>query len=146
MKCPLSGKPCLMPKEIFVTEIREDGVKHLFLCRKCGEQYIENNLQNVDLVTKAMEVMATNGGDIMHSEHIQDQNEELLTDSYNELELLLNEQEPPPEEVPLLPQIKKAEAKLQEAIDKEDYESAGQLRDILEELKKKLDESEPEAE
>ena len=55
---------------------------------------------------------------------------------------------PPESESPLvpskpsvLPQIKKIEAKLQQAIDVEDYESAAQLRDILQALQKERGDS-----
>lgn len=133
MHCPLTGKPCLMPKEVFVTEVKKDGIRHLFMCRKCGDEYIAN-LQNADIVTKSLEVVSSSG-DISH-------NERILVDTQNPALA-----EPPKKEISHFPapqpvvapistiqQIQAVEAKMQTAIDREDYESAATLRDILKDL------------
>ena len=143
MRCPLSGKPCLMPKEVFVTEIRGHETKHLFLCRLCGEQYIKR-LDDADVMTKSMEVISSNDG-IEYAEHVLDETT-LLDQAAQSIEdnRLPNEEklELEPSSSSIMPQIKKIEAKLQQAIDAEDYESAAQLKDILQALQKKLEEPE----
>jgi len=146
MRCPLSGKPCLMPKDVFVTEIHEHETKHLFLCRVCGEKYMEK-MDNADVVTKSMEMISSDDG-VKFAEHVLDE-KKLLEQASQALEDAQAINKAPPEsESPLvppkpsvLPQIKKIEAKLQQAIDVEDYESAAQLRDILQALQKEQDDS-----
>jgi len=130
MKCPFTGKPCLLPKEVFVTELDGSELKNLFLCRQCGDDYIAK-LDDPDVVTKALEVKSD-------------------ADGLSYQERILENINPPKQEVPkeqavpndlkkvsLIPQIKKIEAKMQQAIDREHYEDAALLRNILTELNKK---------
>jgi len=135
-----------MPKDVFVTEVRPEETKHLFLCRLCGEKYMEG-LHDADVVTKSMEVVSTDKG-ISHSEFTVDGDnkpsefeDEDFEFTLEDIARVMEEEEelPPPTEPPLIPEIKKVEAKLQEAVDKEDYESAGPLSEILKELQARLE-------
>jgi len=132
MHCPLTGKPCLMPKEVFITEVKDNDVRHLFMCRQCGDKYIED-LNDADVVTKSLEVVSSDG-DISHNEHVLD--DEHIGDLPENLQELPTPQ-PITAPVSTLQQIKAVEAKMQAAIDKEDYESAAALRDILIELRQR---------
>jgi len=127
MHCPLTGKPCLMPKEVFVTEVKESGVRHLFMCRKCGDEYIAG-LDKAEVITKSLEVVSSDG-DVSHNEHIL------------ENEYLGDKPQNPPQPIAAptstAQQIKAVESKMQDAIGREDYESARTLRDILNELKQR---------
>jgi protein-arginine kinase activator protein McsA len=131
-----------MPKEIFVTEVKEDAVRHLYMCRMCGDEYIKN-LADADVVTKSLEVVSSDGN-VSHNERViqEGKDEEELRRVFEEH---LTEDEASETETPATPpsqrfnKIKAVEAKMQDAIDREDYESAAKLRDIL---KLMLDESE----
>lgn len=127
MKCPFSGKPCLLPKEVLVTEYKSNDVAHnLFLCKDCGDDYIQK-LNDNEKVTKKVDVLSANPEGITRTEHIIGEESQLID-------------APTPKKPALLPQIKKVEAKMQEASDKEDYEEAAKLRDILKLLKEELSE------
>jgi protein-arginine kinase activator protein McsA len=137
MHCPLTGKPCLIPKEVFVTEVKEDGVRHLFMCHQCGDEYIAT-LNDAEVVTKSLEVVSSNG-DISHNEHILDDTHITETHITEEVESLQELLPPKPITAPVstIQQIKAVEAKMQAAVDREDYESAAALRDILKELQQR---------
>ena len=143
MHCPLTGKPCIMPKEIFVTEIKEDAVRHLYMCRMCGDEYIKN-LADADVVTKSLEVVSSDGN-VSHNERViqGDQDDELLNQTI-EGQFLDDDITGITMPIPLtepqrINKIKAIEAKMQAAIDKEDYESAAKLRDILKHIQDEKD-------
>ena len=141
MKCPFSGKPCLFPKEICV-ELADDPTQSMFLCHRCGDEYIKNLEQDSQIITKSLDVVSNEGG-VSHREHIID--ELLLTSDADEPVNPDEIDSSQPKQVPLMPQIKKIEAKMQDAINQENYEDAALLRDIMEELKKKYnDDPKPE--
>lgn len=127
MKCPFSGKPCLLPKEIFVTEMKDDVVTNLHLCRCCGDQYIKD-LADSEIVTKLNSISADNG--VVKSNQL----------------IKLNETEPVvepmdhkvPTSVITMRQILQLERKLEEAIKREDYESAANLKEVLSDLRDSL--------
>lgn len=125
MYCPLTNKICLMPKEIFVTEMHPDGVKHLFMCRECGEKYIEK-LSNVDVVTKSLEVITNENGNVTTEEKIYEEpipkEEAIIEQNQNEKDAS---------------HLEKLEQKLDNAITHEDYERASKLRDLIKDFKKK---------
>ena len=142
MHCPLTGKPCIMPKEIFVTEVKEDGVRHLYMCRMCGDEYIKN-LADADVITKSLEVVSSDGN-VSHNERViqEGEDEDELRRVFEEH---LTENEAVGTETPAAPptqrvhKIKAVEAKMQDAIDREDYESAAKLRDILKLMREESD-------
>jgi len=128
MKCPFTGKPCLLPKETFITEPVGNDVKNLFLCRQCGDDYLAK-LDNPNVITKALEVISNENG-LSHQEHIHEDVVDINLLQQEEEEAVANDLK----KVSLIPQIKKIEAKMQQAIDQENYEDASLLRDILTEL------------
>ena len=115
MRCPLSGKICLLPKEIEVYEGSSgvNGQCNLHLCRLCGDDYLKQ-INGIDIVTKSFETI-TNANGITTS------------NTYNQID----------NPVSIESDIDKIELKLQIAIKEENYEDAGKLRDILKELKEK---------
>ena len=132
-----------MPKEIFVTEIKEDAVRHLYMCRMCGDEYIKN-LADADVVTKSLEVVSSDGN-VSHNERViqGDQDDELLNQTI-EGQFLDDDITGITMPIPLtepqrINKIKAIEAKMQAAIDKEDYESAAKLRDILKHIQDEKD-------
>jgi len=133
MKCPFSGKPCLFPKEICV-ESAIDPSKTMFLCHRCGDDYIDNLDNDAQVLTKSLDVVSNESG-VSHREQILD--DYVLPGNASQLPNPDKVDANKPKRVPLLPQIKKIEAKLQDAIDQENYEDAALLRDIIDELKKK---------
>lgn len=126
MKCPLSGKPCLHPKEVFVKEIMGEETNHLFLCKMCSENYVEQ-LPDSNTVTKSLELVSSING-IRHSEHI-------VSEEEVDKKHLKSTPSKKPRKDDLSSQIEKIEVKIKEAIDREDYESAAQLKAILGDLK-----------
>ena len=133
MHCPLTGKPCVMPKEVFVTEVKPEGIRHIYMCRICGDEYIKN-LTDADVVTKSLEVVSSNGN-VSHSEHILQDGQP----SGDILEQILrtDEELPPSDFSPekqKMNRVKALEARLDEAVIEEDYELAAKLRDELKEL------------
>lgn len=131
MKCPFTGKPCLLPKEVFVTEVSGNQLNNLFLCRQCGDNYIAQ-LDDPDVVTKSLEVISNAEG-LSHQEHVLEDAIDINSLEQAEEQTVSNDLK----KVSLIPQIKKIEAKMQEAIDRENYEDAALLRDILTELHEK---------
>lgn len=142
MHCPLTGKPCIMPKEISITEVKDGKVEHQFMCQECGNQYIKE-LKNIDVVTKSLEVMSSNEGDVSYNEKLT--NKHSLDTYEKELgqEEINEGQQLPPTQAPANPplsteqQAKAIEAKLSEAVDREDYKTASILRDMLKEFNEK---------
>jgi len=126
MNCPFTGKPCLLPKEVFVTEYKDNTTQHLFLCKQCGDDYIKK-LEENDKITKTFDVISAKDDNITKTSHVVNDEGEAVIESK------------PIEKPALLPQIKKIEAKMQEASDKEDYETAAGLRDILKKLKEEYE-------
>jgi len=189
--CPLTGKPCLMPKHFSVTEIENGEVKTVKLCNFCGPQYIqrkeeedgspiENKKEEVkeeekkeiepipfkgvqdflDGIVKAITKDApmptglpekepcprckTSLQDILNTtklgcpycyEHYSDELKAVLYHSHDGAVKHVGKVPKnwkPPEE-----NIEQVEAKMQKAIDKEDYEEAARLRDKIKKLKEK---------
>jgi len=139
MKCPFTGKPCLLPKDIHVTEIKNGNTNNLFLCKLCGDKYIEE-IEESDAVTKSLKVISSDNG-LTQTNHITEA-------KLAELPQIAPEAPPTPPPEPtqkkelLLRQVQRVKQKLQAAIDREDYESAAQLRDILVELVRQQKETE----
>ena len=127
MHCPLTGKPCVMPKEVFVTEVKPEGVRHLYMCRICGDEYIKN-LTDADVVTKSLEVVSSNGN-VSHSEHVLQDGQPYDDIVEGDGETIVNDPERQK-----INQLKALEARLQEAVDEEQYELAAKLRDELKQL------------
>ncbi len=130
MKCPFTGKPCLLPKEVFVTEVNGSDLSNLFLCRQCGDDYI-SKLDDPDVITKSLEVKSSADG-LSHQERV--------VENIDDIKLELPQEPSVPNNLKsrsLVPQIKKIEAKMQQAIDQEHYEDAALLRNILTELNAK---------
>ena len=107
MFCPFSGKPCLFPKNILSKEEKDGKVEKIYMCSKCGKDYLEK-LEQPN--TKLVEITPENA-DIPEYE-IQT----IESDSPKEIKIY---------------QIKKIEAQLQEAIDEEDFEKAAELKELL---------------
>lgn len=61
MKCPFSGKVCLQPKDIQVTEIAGDKITTLHLCKECGQKYVD--MPNAEVVTSMMDVTKSPNGE-----------------------------------------------------------------------------------
>jgi protein-arginine kinase activator protein McsA len=125
MRCPFSGKPCLLPKEVFVTEVKPNGVHHLFLCKLCGEKYLEQ-VDAEDVSTQsALEVISSKDG-LSHSKRLIESNKNIPTAA----DLVNNTLNEPKPDIDVI-RIEQVKRKLQDAVNREDYESAAALRDIL---------------
>lgn len=137
MKCPFTGKPCLLPKEVFVTEVTSEGVKNLFLCKLCGEKYLEQ-VDDKDVVTKsALEVISSDDG-ISHSERLIETNKKIITAAdvaSGEITIPTDKKE---QVFSPKARIQQVQRKLDSAIQREDYESAAVLRDLLKSLEEEL--------
>jgi protein arginine kinase activator len=62
MKCPFSGKPCLLPKDIHVTEVKDGETVKLHLCHECGLKYL--NMPNTEVKNTTSQVRALPTGEI----------------------------------------------------------------------------------
>ena len=131
MHCPLTGKPCIMPKEVFVTETTPAGVRHLYMCRMCGDEYIKK-LNNAEVITKSLEVVSSDGN-VFYNEHTVE-NGKSHSDALEEM--IKEETEGFSPEKQKINRIKTLEARLAEATTEEDYELAAKLRDMLKKLLK----------
>ena len=132
MHCPLTGKPCVMPKEVFVTETTPQGVRHLYMCRICGDEYIKQ-LNNAEVITKSLEVVSSDGN-VSYSEHTIEGGSS-HTEAMEEM-IEEEEREFTPEKQKIN-KIKAIEAKILAAADAEDYKLAAKLRDELKKLRGK---------
>jgi len=175
--CPLTGKPCLMPKHFSVTEINGDEIKTLKLCNFCGPQYVkqnenavptedgkkeENTFQGVsDFLDGIMKAIIKNAPtnipnkepcprcgttikDILDStklgcpycyEHYSNELRAILSHSHDGATKHVGKVPKnwkPPEE-----NLEQLEAKMQKAVENEDYEEAARLRDKIKKLKDK---------
>lgn len=61
MKCPLSGKLCLKPKDIQVTEIESGEAKVYHLCKECGGDYLTMPQAN-DVLSSLGQITSTPNG------------------------------------------------------------------------------------
>jgi len=160
MKCPFSGKPCLRSKEIFVKEVVEGEPRSLYLCHKCGQDYLKT-LPDAKVVTEFLRLISTAEGlnqlkgamDFSGMEgnlpcpqcgktlsSILETREVGCSNCYqfhNLLELVSVATQPKklPEE-----EIVELEFEMQKAIDREDYEWAAECRDEIKRLNKVITE------
>lgn len=71
MKCPFTGKPCLLPKDIHVTEVRDGETHKLHLCHECGLKYL--NMPNTEVKNTTSQVRAMENGEIASEVFTDDQ-------------------------------------------------------------------------
>lgn len=174
MKCPFTGKLCLNPKEIQVTELTAEGPKTYYLCKDCGLQYM--SMPDAQVTSSLMQVTSSSQGidaqtthrnltenqpcpkcgatlsDILKSQRVGCAE---CYDFHKTLDPLVMScqaaTDGPLEHVGKMPkkmrvqdQIKRLEKKMEDAVKIENYEQAVVLRDAIEELKQRLSSSEEE--
>lgn len=117
MKCPFTGKVCVYPKEIVITEDIEGVIKNLHLCKKCGDDYIEKiDKQNIISQSKSIETITSDG---------------------NKMEIEENELETA--QFSILEKIEEMEKAIKHAISEERYEDAHSLKGAIQILKDDLE-------
>lgn len=124
MRCPLTGKPCILPKEITVTNVEENEVNHLYLCKECGSEYLKLPTENV--VTQ----MTSTPNGIVREVSTTPNNPPPELSSVKEEVFLPQEVENTKED-----QISKLEKKMRRAIKLEKYEEAAKIRDEIKKMR-----------
>jgi protein arginine kinase activator len=163
MKCPITGKLCLNPKEITVTNIEVNKATHMYLCKECGADYLQMPADNI--VSKTTQMSTTPNG-IVHKTKTTNESPEMIAPCpecgatlndiltsqkiscpncykfHKHLNVVMTQIEP--NEVPsendntheIDDHVQELEKQMRKAIKEENYEEAAKIRDEIRKIKK----------